>query len=742
MSASRPSTLVVDDDDDDWGAVSPLPTTLSTLSRTSSPSVTASGSSSGEFKPYAAVGALLSGGGFKSEVWVLDPGTEFCLGKVGTNSKFCVKVISPGKAHCGILRHASKFSACTNTAYIRTSENQVLCQPTMDLEVFSTPQREAFLSTIRPAAEWERVFSSIHTGDFPEWLALESNKASLPDDDDGPLQLLSPVTTKTKHGCFVIFPTFSFDSTSSEEGQKGELGHLTAEERLVKVESRLSILKTKLTSPFVDIDAAYAVLSSDIVKLHGKVTHLSEVVGAHRASDSLSSIVQQVVQRCRHLDEGRTQLANQLSRVLSVQDDLKATVNTAVEEVAELQAVSQHTDAWIATADKTLDVFRQRFKNIKPLLAKLMARESEPEDEFLAVPNQGPTFSAPTHEEDSLSRRLQDLEEKLKIVENRVVGAGVQLGGCVFQSFEDLLTWVRVKVPKGRFGLFVDGHSFLEFFTLSGHIDTEAGTAAFSNSQKAGFSTYIEAQLAISFKNLFPAVFGKGGSSSLDDSECLPAISNGAKWNNGSTGLHHQLMRNMNDVSYQLDSTIKKVLKDHQEAKQLAIDCVTASKRFVIDLITFMSQEYSTWQQRGFTTKAAWQVVCQIVRRIFEDLQSARISARNVQDLDDTDFTTASFIYATLKCHDIMEAYVKHQFHAHPHVSSVITRHLAANFIKPDQSAESLENKVIALAGKVDSLTSKLNLYVDKEKEKARLAKEKNAKNAKNARGTLDGATA
>jgi hypothetical protein len=44
----------------------------------------------------------------------------------------------------------------------------------------------------------------------------------------------------------------------------------------------------------------------------------------------------------------------------------------------------------------------------------------------------------------------------------------------------------------------------LEFFSLSGHINTEAGTAAFSNSQKAGFSTYVEAQLAISFKNLFP----------------------------------------------------------------------------------------------------------------------------------------------------------------------------------------------------------------------------------------------
>jgi hypothetical protein len=339
-----------------------------------------------------------------------------------------------------------------------------------------------------------------------------------------------------------------------------------------------------------------------------------------------------------------------------------------------------------------------------------------------------------------IHRKMMDMEAKIKILENRVVGSGVQLGNCVFPSFEDLHKWVQVKVPKGRFGLFVDGHLFLEFLTFSGHIDTEAGVAALSHSLKAGFSTYIEAQLAISFKNLFPAVFGKGGSATLDDSECLPAITNGDKWNNGSTGLHHQLLHNMNDVSYQIDSMIKKVLNDHLEAHQLAIDCVTASKRFAIDLISFMSQEYSTWQQRGFTKKGAWQIVCQIVRRIFEDMQSARISARNVQDLEHVDFTTASFLYATLKCHEIMEGYVKHQFHAHPHVSSVIARHLASNFVKPDQSQEAkylaLETKVNALATKIDSNISKVEVLVNKEKEKFKVEKEKAKKGkAKNDAG-------
>jgi hypothetical protein len=50
---------------------------------------------------------------------------------------------------------------------------------------------------------------------------------------------------------------------------------------------------------------------------------------------------------------------------------------------------------------------------------------------------------------DSVYHRMIELEEKVKLLENRVVGAGVQMGNMVFQSFEDLLAWVQTKIPKG-----------------------------------------------------------------------------------------------------------------------------------------------------------------------------------------------------------------------------------------------------------------------------------------------------
>jgi hypothetical protein len=450
----------------------------------------------------------------------------------------------------------------SDIAYIRSTDNQVLSSPTLDLTHFTRGQRITLFAASMSASDWEMCFQKIQQGDLPDWLSDETEEEDLVRHLS--VQLLSPVATKEKHGIFKIVPTFSFESTSSDEGKLEEDvdNVVSTEGRVKKLEDKFLTLKGKLARPFLDIDASYNVLTSDLVKIHEKVKSVAGSIETIRSLETISQWLESMALKIKTLEDSRTTVVAKISMLGSNQETLKDELNHTMEEVAEVQTGYQQSQSWMRGVDQTL-VFKKRFSVIRPLLNRA---SSSPDGDYCS------DLSL-----EALNRQLLDMKEKIKILENRVVGSFVQMGSCVFQSFEDLYKWVQIKVPKGRFGLFVDGHSFLEFFTLSGHIDTEAGAAAFSHSLKAGFTTYIEAQLAISFKNLFPAVFGKGGSSTLDDSECLPAISNGDKWNNGSTGLHHQLLRNMNDVSYQIDSTIKKVLHDHLEARQLAIDCVTAS---------------------------------------------------------------------------------------------------------------------------------------------------------------------
>jgi len=100
MASSRPSAFILEDDDD-WGTLSPLPSTMSRLSSTSSLV------SSGEW-------------GGKRELWVIDADKSPCLGKVGANNnKFCVKPRLEGLLHCGKGRHSVKFQPTKNVAYIK-----------------------------------------------------------------------------------------------------------------------------------------------------------------------------------------------------------------------------------------------------------------------------------------------------------------------------------------------------------------------------------------------------------------------------------------------------------------------------------------------------------------------------------------------------------------------------------------------------------------------------------------------
>lgn len=78
----------------------------------------------------------------------------------------------------------------------------------------------------------------------------------------------------------------------------------------------------------------------------------------------------------------------------------------------------------------------------------------------------------------------------------------------MFQSFDDVQTWVTTDLPNRRYGLFVDAVSLLDFFTSIGHVDAEKTFSAFYNQHKTGFSSIYEARVAASVQDLFPMVFG------------------------------------------------------------------------------------------------------------------------------------------------------------------------------------------------------------------------------------------
>ena len=54
---------------------------------------------------------------------------------------------------------------------------------------------------------------------------------------------------------------------------------------------------------------------------------------------------------------------------------------------------------------------------------------------------------------------LNNLQERLNAIENRVTGEGVSIGEFAYTSFGDLKDAVLKEMPRGCFGVFVDAWS-------------------------------------------------------------------------------------------------------------------------------------------------------------------------------------------------------------------------------------------------------------------------------------------
>lgn len=170
----------------------------------------------------------------------------------------------------------------------------------------------------------------------------------------------------------------------------------------------------------------------------------------------------------------------------------------------------------------------------------------------------------------SILPQVHELQVQMKQFQLHVVGKGIQIANKVFQSFDEVLTWVTTQLPNHRYGLFVDGISIFEFFT-HGHIDAEATYSSFYSQHRTEFAFSNEAWVASSIQNRFPAVFGKSDSN-VDTAESLPALSTPEQWDShdGNTGLWYQIMRNMADVELQISESISVILREYPEAQYIA----------------------------------------------------------------------------------------------------------------------------------------------------------------------------
>jgi hypothetical protein len=191
-------------------------------------------------------------------------------------------------------------------------------------------------------------------------------------------------------------------------------------------------------------------MTSDLVKLHDKVKQVAGVLGSVHSPETLSHWMETMTKQVKSLEDFKNVAGVKFATLISNQNSFKDELNNTMEEVAELQASVQHVQGWTVGAEQTLEVFKRRFTVIRPFINRLSS--SSPENDNLSESS----FA-------SLQRKLMAMEEKIKILENRVVGVESNLetvcfsplriciSGCRLRYLRDVLVYLSMAIPSWSF---------------------------------------------------------------------------------------------------------------------------------------------------------------------------------------------------------------------------------------------------------------------------------------------------
>ena len=260
---------------------------------------------------------------------------------------------------------------------------------------------------------------------------------------------------------------------------------------------------------------------------------------------------------------------------------------------------------------------------------------------------------------------------------------GVTYRDFFFRDIDSLRAWMKHEMDQPCHGLFVDIVSFMEFLGGERYVECNTTLNDLYLTNKVGFATQSDAIVSGSFQNVLPGAFGrrpdseKGVPHSVDfDAQPeLPGMTTFAKWDHrdGSSGRKYWIKKESRNAYKNLDGMIRHQLKGR--AQMLATNTLMDSKAMCDSLQQFISNSYEDTMHSGrFDSAQAWRMVCKFVKRVFSEIGDVRVVARNGIDIEDKWTTSARFLFATLKAHEIMEAFMRLNIKDHPSISSEMVK--------------------------------------------------------------------
>ena len=298
---------------------------------------------------------------------------------------------------------------------------------------------------------------------------------------------------------------------------------------------------------------------------------------------------------------------------------------------------------------------------------------------------------------------IQDLEDKLERVEGRVSCVPVMIGDEIFQSKEDLTTFIQKSLPSNKFEYVLDALSLMEVVTDESSSFQEVMKQK-EWTFKGKFRSPQVAKVVASYTLELPSMFGKGEASTHP----LPALKTYKHWNPHSLhgGVKGKLKQSLARYASGYKAIVSTLFQGeaNRAIRNLCLITRKDADEFVQELCTFIDEFYlELVGDYDCSGDEAWSLVGQLVKQIFTELNKVRAVAREALNSDDPEQVATLILWGAMCAHRVQQDFLNNKFRYHPSLAPIVNLHLFRHRVSPDKfiSAQEKLEKTIGVVKKL-----------------------------------------
>ena len=288
---------------------------------------------------------------------------------------------------------------------------------------------------------------------------------------------------------------------------------------------------------------------------------------------------------------------------------------------------------------------------------------------------------------------LQQGQADFQRLKTKMDTTAIKFGNLGLSTVDDCKAWVAMKFGSRAYGLFFDLPLILEWCAAQEHGDVLSMLTTMEKRHKMQIATTNEARALYAMKLEFPQFFYKDLPGTGRDPSFLTAMKDYEDWESPETGVRDRIINKIGTMHSMFGEQIAITMSGEPEARALATSMLSVSIGCCRELINYFDETMNELTMKSkFTTRKAFSLVTQVVRRFFMDLYKVRAQVYSSISTSDQSGQCAWVLYGVLRTHDVMAEYSTARFKNHPSVSSEYIRFLSTN--SGFESLKTLEDKV------------------------------------------------